>query len=107
MEFSCQTFFLTLNINNFQDRPSALEMLQHNWIKSPPRHPNRRLSKRTSSMALGVGDVNLNISISSTDTTASTDTRSSIILSSEPMAELNDCEGKLQNPPKKARCLSE
>jgi len=78
-----------------KDRGTADEMMNHEWLQKMNRINNRRMSKRTSSVALGIEsstDVNLNLSGCSTD-------------GSLPSGNIADSEemDAPDNPPKKAR----
>ena len=84
----------------FQDRGTSEEMLCHPWMRKQ-LVSGRRLSKRSSSVALGVSDVNLNLSDCSSN---GTDPRTSIsILSSTDLEDLEE----VKNPPKKPRHVCE
>ena len=84
----------------FQNRGTSEEMLCHPWMRKQ-LVSGRRLSKRSSSVALGVSDVNLNLSDCSSN---GTDPRTSIsILSSTDLEDLEE----VKNPPKKPRHVCE
>jgi len=83
-----------------ENRGTSEEMLCHPWMRKQ-LVSGRRLSKRSSSVALGVSDVNLNLSDCSSN---GTDPRTSIsILSSTDLEDLEE----VKNPPKKPRHVCE